>query len=118
MRLLRRAKAKYDEDREVHELAIINGPEDTLTEHIIHYNYDAWSQFHDTQRRYTAFEAQTLLNDGVRAHPRHLLTRPLQAFWRRFVTWKGYRDGFHGLRLCTIMARYEFMKYWWMLKGS
>ncbi|HEY51858.1 MAG TPA: glycosyltransferase family 2 protein [Caldilineae bacterium] len=116
LRLLRRAKAYYDEAREVHEIAIIDGPEGHLSEHLIHYNYDDWGQFHAKQRRYTAYEAQTLLGEGVRAHPRHLLTRPLQAFWRRFVTWKGYRDGLHGLRLCAIMAKYEFLKYWWMLR--
>ena len=118
LRLMRRAEAHYDEAREVHEVAIIDGPEGTLTEHLVHYNYDTWDQFYETQHRYTSFESQTLLNDGVRAHPRHLLTRPLQAFWRRYITWKGYRDGIHGLRLCAIMARYEFMKYWWMLRGT
>ena len=118
LRLMRRAKAHYDEAREVHEVAIIDGPESYLNEHLIHYNYDTWDQFHEKQRRYTAYEAQTLYSDGIRAHPRHLLTRPLQAFWRRFVTWKGYRDGVRGLRLCIIMARYEFLKYWWMLRGT
>ncbi len=117
LRLLRRDKAHYDPAREVHELAIIDGRQANLNEHLIHYNYDAWDQFHAKQRRYTAFEAKTLRAEGVRAHPRHLITRPLQAFWRRFVTWQGYRDGLFGLRLCLVMAWYELLKYGWLLRG-
>ena len=117
LRLLRRTLAHYDPARAVHEIAIINGREGHLTAHLIHYNYDTWTQFHAKQRRYTAFEAKTLRAEGVQAHPRHLLTRPAQAFWRRFVAWRGYRDGLFGLRLSLIMAGYEFLKYWWVLRG-
>lgn len=117
LRLLRRSKAHYDESREVHELAQVDGAEAHLHEHLIHYNYDSWAQFHAKQRRYTRAEAQTLLAEGVQVHPRHLLTRPLQALHRRFIAWKGYRDGPHGLRLSLLMAWYEFRKYWWLLRG-
>ncbi len=116
LRLLRRVKAHYDPDRSVHEFAIVDGPEGRLKEHLIHYNYDSWEQFHAKQQRYTRLEVETLRNEGVRGRPRHLITRPLQAFWRRFVTWKGYRDGLMGLRLSLYMARYEQLKYWWLLR--
>ena len=92
LRLLRRNRAHYDESREVHELAIVEGATDRLKEHLIHYNYESWAQFRAKQHRYTAYEAASLRHEGVPAHPRHLITRPLQAFWRRFVTWEGYRD--------------------------
>ncbi|MCO6449826.1 MAG: glycosyltransferase family 2 protein [Caldilineales bacterium] len=117
LRLLRRAKAYYDENREVHEIAEIDGEQANLQQHLIHYNYDTWEQFHAKQRRYTEFEAETLRSDGVHARPRHLLTRPFQAFWRRFVTWHGYRDGVMGFRLSAIMAWYEFQKYRMLLRA-
>jgi glycosyltransferase involved in cell wall biosynthesis len=118
LRLMRRARAHYDEAREVHELAIIDGPEAVLTHHLIHYNYESWQQFHAKQERYTRFAASTALQAGQRAHWRHLLTRPGQEFVRRFITWQGYKDGLHGLRLSWLMARYEQKKYWWMLASS
>ena len=118
LRLLRRERAHYDEAREVHELAIIDGQEGYLQEHLIHYNYESWEQFHDKQTRYTRYGARTLTQAGVRAHPRHLLTRPAQEFWRRFITWRGYKDGLRGLRLSLIMARYEQKKYAWMLEAQ
>jgi len=116
LRLMLRKRAHYDESREVHELAIIDGQEGYLKEHLIHYNYESWQQFHAKQERYTRFAASTMLKAGERAHWRHLITRPGQEFWRRFVTWKGYKDGLHGLRLSLLMARYEQKKYWWMLQ--
>ncbi len=118
LRLMLRQRAHYDEAREVHELAIIDGEEGYLTEHLIHYNYESWQQFHAKQERYTRYAASTLIKEGVRAHPRHLLTRPGQEFWRRFITWQGYKDGLYGLRLSLIMARYEQKKYWWMLQAQ
>jgi len=118
LRLMLRQRATYDEAREVHEIAIIDGEEGYLTQHLIHYNYESWEQFHTKQERYTRYGASTLLKEGVRAHPRHLITRPGQEFWRRFVTWQGYKDGLHGLRLSLIMARYEQKKYWWMLQDQ
>ena len=42
--------------------------------------------------------------------------QPLRHFWWRFVTLKGYRDGWHGLRLSALMAWYEARKYW-VLRG-
>ncbi|RME43952.1 MAG: glycosyltransferase family 2 protein [Chloroflexi bacterium] len=118
LRLLRRGRAHYDPRREVHEVAIVDGAEGHLSHHLIHYNYDSWQQFHEKQRRYTAYEAATLRHQGVTFHPRHLFVRPLQAFWRRFVVWHGYRDGWHGLRLSLIMAWYEGLKYWWFWRGG
>lgn len=118
LRLMRRERAHYDETREVHELAIIDGETGYLQEHLIHYNYESWTQFHAKQERYTRYDTRTLLHAGVRAHPRHLITRPGQEFWRRFITWQGYKDGFHGLRLSLIMARYEQKKYWWMWQAQ
>jgi len=118
LRLLRRSRAHYDPEREVHEVAIIDGREDYLSQHLVHYNYDTWAQFHAKQRRYTIFEAATLRNEGVHAHFRHLFTRPAQAFVRRYITWRGYRDGWRGLQLSLIMAGYEFLKYWWLWRDD
>ena len=38
--------------------------------------------------------------------PRNLILQPLRHFWWRYITLQGYRDGLHGLRLCTLLAYY------------
>ncbi len=62
------------------------------------------------QRRYTAYDARILYDQGYRPRPHQYLTLPLRHFWWRFVTLRGWRDGLHGLRLSALMAWYELRK--------
>lgn len=110
-RLLRVDAARYDPAREVHELVLLDGPEGTLHTPMVHFNYRDLAQFIAKQRRYAAYEARILYEAGTRARPHHFLSQPLRHFWWRFVTLKGYRDGWHGLRLCALMGWYEWLKH-------
>lgn len=115
-RLLRIGKARYNPDRQVHEVVQLDGKLGTLEPPLIHFNYTDLAQFTAKQRTYTAFEAQTMFSHGVKPKFRNFILQPYRQFKWRFLTLKGYRDGFHGLRLCLLMAWYEFQKYW-MLQG-
>jgi (heptosyl)LPS beta-1,4-glucosyltransferase len=110
-RLLRVGAAHYDPSRQVHELVILDGAEGTLANPLIHYNYDTVEQFHHKQRSYSAYDAKILHEQGVRPKPQNYVLQPLRQFWWRFVTLKGYQDGWHGLRLSLLMAWYELRKY-------
>ncbi len=106
LRLLRVGRARYDPTRRVHEVVRLDGPEGYLQEHLLHYNYTSLAQFVAKQRQYVDLEAHIRLQEGVRSRPRHLLTQPLKEFWRRYITLEGYRDGWHGLKLCALVAYY------------
>jgi hypothetical protein len=95
----------------VHEVAEVNGEIGTLENALRHYNYRDTEQFHDVQARYTRYEAMILQEQGINPKPYTAYTQPVRHFWWRFVTLKGYRDGFHGLRLSGYMAYYEWVKY-------
>ena len=110
-RLLRISAAHYDPERQVHELVILTGPEGVLINPFLHYNYQTVAQFHEKQRRYTAYDARILYEQGIRPKPYTYLLQPLRHFYWRFVTLKGYRDGLHGLHLSALMAWYELQKY-------
>jgi (heptosyl)LPS beta-1,4-glucosyltransferase len=110
-RLLKVGSAHYDPARKVHELVVLEGAEGTLHEHFIHLNYETIQQFHAKQRRYSAYDARILYQQGVRPKPQNFVLQPLRQFWWRFVTLRGFQDGWHGFRLCTLMAWYEFRKY-------
>jgi glycosyltransferase involved in cell wall biosynthesis len=107
LRLLRRARARYDETRLVHEVATVDGPVGRLREPLIHLNYASLSEFWAKQRRYTALAARTRARAG-RPRARALLGAPLREFWRRFVTLHGYRDGALGLVLSLALAYFEW----------
>jgi hypothetical protein len=110
-RLFRRAGAKYDELRKVHEVPAVDGETYTLLNPLIHYNYRSWGQFYKKQRSYAPLEAQALYSGGTRARLRSLLGQPAREFHRRFVQYEGWRDGLLGLALSAAMALYRFEVY-------
>jgi glycosyltransferase involved in cell wall biosynthesis len=111
-RLLRVGKSRYDPERQVHELVLLDGELGTLTEPFIHYNYQSVAQFHAKQRRYSDYDARILYESGVRPKPQNYILQPWRQFWWRFWTLKGYTDGLHGLRLSLLLGWYELRKYW------
>ncbi len=115
-RLLCVGRAYYDPARQVHEVVVLDGKEGTLQHALVHYNYRDLAQFIAKQRRYSAYDAHILFEQGIHPKPQNYILQPLRQFWWRFVTLKGYTDGLHGLRLSLLMAWYEFKKYW-LLRG-
>ena len=108
-RLFRFGKVRYE--RPVHEVAVVDGEEGYLDNPLIHYNYKNIEQFHRTQKKYTAYEASILKQEGVELKFYTPLTQPIRHFWWRYKTLGGYKDGFHGLRLSLLMGYYEWVKY-------
>jgi glycosyltransferase involved in cell wall biosynthesis len=113
LRLLRPALARYDPERPVHELVLLDSPLPAghLTQPFIHLNYETVSEFIGKQRVFAAYDVERLRMQGVRARPHHLVTQPLRQFYWRLVTLQGWRDGLHGLRLSALMAWFEWEKY-------
>jgi (heptosyl)LPS beta-1,4-glucosyltransferase len=115
VRLLRRSQARYDPARAVHEFPIVSGPTCTLLHPLIHYNYEHWAHFIAKQRAYAPLEARALLESGQRARMRSLVGQPLREFKRRYIDYRGYRDGTLGLTLSIAMAIYRADVYRRML---
>ena len=111
MRLLKVGAARYDQERQVHEIVQLDGAEGTLSGYLVHHNYRDIAQFKYKQCKYAAYDARILFEQGIRPKPQNYILQPLRQFRWRYVTLKGYRDGWHGLRLSLLMAWYEFRKY-------
>ena len=109
LRLFRHGLVTFE--RPVHETAVVQGETGHLKNPLLHYNYEDKAHFQATQEAYTTYDAGILYQDGVRARPHHYLSQPWRQFWWRYVTLKGYADGWHGLRLSVYMAYYEGVKY-------
>ncbi|MBI2865689.1 MAG: glycosyltransferase family 2 protein [Chloroflexi bacterium] len=111
LRLMLRGQAIYDEAREVHEFPTVQGKVDYLTQALIHHNYEKLSQLLAKQDFYSTYEARTMHGKGIRPRPQNYVLQPLREFKRRYFEWQGYKDGLHGLFLCTIMAWFNFVTY-------
>jgi len=112
LRLLRMGLARYDPERQVHELVLLDGAEGYLQHALVHYNYSTLGEFLSRQNGYATYEAQVLVAKGVRPSMRHLLSLPIREFVRRFCTLRGYRDGFHGFLLSLLLMFYTFVAQW------
>jgi glycosyltransferase involved in cell wall biosynthesis len=115
LRLMRIDRARYDLERPVHEVVLLDGASGHLQHPLLHYNYDTWAQFHAKQRRYATYEAHILRKRGIRPRPHNFILQPLREFRRRYLTLQGYRDGLHGLKLCLLLAYYYGAYPYWVL---
>jgi hypothetical protein len=111
LRLFRVAQGRYDPSRLAHEIVVLDGPDRHLSEPMTHYNYSSVEQFFAKQQRYAKMEAQRLWLEGQRVRLRNYVFQPLRAFNRRFITWKGYADGWLGFVLSVTMAYFEWRTY-------
>jgi (heptosyl)LPS beta-1,4-glucosyltransferase len=111
LRLLKRARAHYDPSRPVHEVVVLDGAAGYLRNPLTHFNYRTLAEFGERQERYARYEAQALMEDGIRPRWRNFVLQPLREFRRRYLTLKGYRDGTHGLLLSLLMAWYTLRRY-------
>lgn len=111
LRLLRRARARYDERQFVHEVALLDGASGTLTGHLLHINIEHMGEFWHKQASYALAEARILHQEGRRARARNFMGAPAREFWRRYVRLGGWRDGLYGLFLCLSLAWFEVVKY-------
>ena len=108
-RLFQTSAVRYE--KEVHEVAVVDGLVGYLQEPLTHYNYDSVAQFHQVQQRYSDFDASILKQQGVRPKLYTPYSQGVRHFRWRYLTHQGYRDGLHGLRLSLLMAYYEWVKY-------
>ncbi|MCX6044186.1 MAG: glycosyltransferase family 2 protein [Chloroflexi bacterium] len=115
LRLLKRQLAHYPLAQEVHEFAKVTGEVERLAEPLLHYNYTSWRQFYRKQRTYAAYEARILAARGIRPRPHNFILQPLREFYRRFVTLRGWQDGWHGLYLAGLLAWYYGLQPYWLL---
>jgi glycosyltransferase involved in cell wall biosynthesis len=80
-------------------------------------NYDkhlwcnSWKQLADKHRRYLLGEGQARYNDGKRYRFGDEWKAFLRTFYINFKGLKGYLDGFTGLAISFMQARYEFIAY-------
>jgi glycosyltransferase involved in cell wall biosynthesis len=109
-RVLCKGRARFDPERQVHELILWDGEVGYLREPLIHFNYETLAQFRAKQIKYTRYEAQVWFNEGKRAHKRGFVGQPIREFLRRYISLQGWRDGGHGLWLSALMAYYAFVR--------
>ncbi|MEO8272558.1 MAG: glycosyltransferase family 2 protein [Chloroflexota bacterium] len=76
---------------------------------LVHYNYVDLADFVDRLNRYTTIEARQRVERGERADLHRAVYRGARETWKRFVSQRGYRDGWRGFCLSVLMGVYRFL---------
>ncbi len=98
--------AKIHSDPEISESARI-GIIENSEEGFVHFNYIDVEQFVEKLNRYTTVEAEALYDSGESLNSRQLVLRIFDEFKLRYISFKGYKEGFTGLSMSLMMAMYR-----------
>jgi glycosyltransferase involved in cell wall biosynthesis len=76
---------------------------------IVHFNYFDTEQFIEKLNRYTSIEAKQAFEGGFRTKPVRALLRGIMEFRDRYITARGFRDGWRGFYLSLFMCFYRIV---------
>ncbi len=112
VRLYDRRRGGYD-DAPVHERIHVDGPIRDLPGACLHDGYRDVAEARAKTGWYAELAARDRFRRGARFHAWQLLRWPV-GFLRRYVLWLGLLDGWAGLQLALIYARYDLDKALWL----
>lgn len=110
MRLFDRRKAQ-NVGAEPHDRIVVEGAVRRLKADLLHYPYRDLQHHLQKMDRYTDTAAQSMFERGRRFASLRLCIMPPLSFLRSYLLRLGMRDGFAGMRLACLDARYEFLRY-------
>jgi glycosyltransferase involved in cell wall biosynthesis len=111
-RLFRRDRYRAEE-AEVHGGFTVDGPRGRLSAVLNHYTYDSIRQYLAKMNDYTSLQVSNKLRDGkaARVGAGRLILSPCSHFLRKYISNRGYRDGFHGFLLAVLGSIYTLALY-------
>lgn len=119
MRLFDRRKAR-NVGAEPHDRIEVEGKVRRLKGDLLHYPYRDLAHHLKKMDRYTETAARSMFARGRRFAFLRMLLMPPLGFLRSYLLRLGLRDGLVGLRLASLDARYEFLRYsklWKLQRG-
>lgn len=104
VRLYRRARARHDPARPVHEKLLVDGPVGRLEAPVEHHTWGSLAQCLAKSARYAEAAAQALHAQGRSPSLAGLLARPLWRFVRAYLLRLGFLDGAAGAVVALARA--------------
>lgn len=111
IRLFKKNKAKYTEERLVHEVLKVNGTTANLKNKLIHYSYESYESYKKKMNSYAKLKAKELKNKGVKPNAFHFVVKPSYKFIHGFIIRLGFLDGKKGLIICYLNALSVYKRY-------
>ncbi len=114
-RLFHRKKARYTNERLVHEKLDVNGEIGKLKSKLIHYSYSDYQSYKAKMVAYGRLKAIEAKNRGIVPNFFHFVIKPLYKFFYQYFIRLGVLDGSNGIVICylnaySVYVRYQFLK--------
>jgi glycosyltransferase involved in cell wall biosynthesis len=111
IRLFKKSKARYTEERLVHEVLEVDGKISLLKNKLIHYSYDSYESYKKKMLSYARLKAKELHNKGIKPNAFHYIIKPVYKFIHGFIIRLGFLDGKKGLIICYLNALSVYKRY-------
>ena len=111
IRLFRKSKARYSDQRIVHERLDLEGRSACLSEKLVHYCYKNYSDYKGKMLLYGKLKAHEAFSRNRKFSYAKLILKPFWKFFFNYVCRFGFLDGSRGLTLCYLGALEDFQRY-------
>jgi len=114
-RLFRKSKAKFSEEKIVHETLDVNGSSGILNEKLIHYCYKNFQEYKDKMISYGRLKAKESFFKEKKFNYAYMILKPSWKFLHRYFIRLGILDGKKGIIICyldalSVLERYRELK--------
>jgi glycosyltransferase involved in cell wall biosynthesis len=100
----------------VHEWVKVNGKTGRLRGDLLHFPYRDWHDHNRRIEKYTTLAAAAARSDGRRGNVLKLIFAPPLTFLKTFLVRAGFLDGWRGLAIAYMGARYVFQREFRILR--
>jgi glycosyltransferase involved in cell wall biosynthesis len=115
VRLYDRRHCKFEGDF-VHESVRVHGDTANFHGDLLHFPYSNWQDHSKRIDRYTDLAAQAARSNGRRGNVLKLILGPPAAFTKAFLLRGGFLDGWRGLAIAYMAARYVLQREFRILR--
>jgi glycosyltransferase involved in cell wall biosynthesis len=115
IRLYDRQRCRWTGDF-VHESLEVDGPVRPLKGDLLHFPYEDWKDHEDRIEKYVELAARAAASNGRHGNVLKLALAPPLTFLKSFVLHAGFLDGWRGLAIAYMGARYVFKREFRILR--
>ncbi|UQB68339.1 glycosyltransferase family 2 protein [Epilithonimonas zeae] len=110
-RLFRKSKARYSENKKVHETLEINGTTGVLKHKLLHYSFENYEQFRNKMLSYGRLKGQELGLKGKKYSFMIQWSKVIFKFFKTYILKLGILDGINGLKISYLQSLYVYETY-------
>lgn len=110
-RLFRKSKAKYAENKKVHETLAVNGTTGILKNKLFHYSFENFENFKKKMLYYGFLKGKELTEKGGKYSVVTHWSKVVFKFIKMYFLKLGFLDGINGLRISYLQGLYVHETY-------